>query len=143
MTKHEQILEALNITPRTYNNFRDIQFEEWCTNYSMRFGIPRRALVVNEHLHSWYCTQWIKTVEERFYNKFNDYITNRIGDVKYYRDVFNDYPTGILHVYPIAIIKTIKQEITFINNEIIHKTRVGKQGEQTKPGLSKPNFRKT
>tara|TARA_R110002051_G_scaffold292807_1_gene357731 strand:+ start:415 stop:771 length:357 start_codon:yes stop_codon:yes gene_type:complete len=111
MNRHKIIRAALDIPYLAYDNFRTQCFEKWCNEYAFRWALPQRRLTTNDYLYNWYCDQWIKDVENQFYEDFRPYLEKGINDPDTFLELFVKYPKTIEKHYPKAILQTIRKEI--------------------------------
>lgn len=111
MTTNENIRQALGITYLVYDNIRSTCFENWCGLYAYKWALPQRNLTCNDYLYNWYCDQWLKLVENDFYQDHKDYFESGVMDPDTFQDLFMKYPKVIEQNWPQAILKMIKKEV--------------------------------
>lgn len=109
------ILNKLHILKKTYRDYQQNCFEDWCAKYSEKFDVSKRLLVCNDALFKWYLNRWENLVEFEFLNDIMPYDREGFNDPETLRDFLFKYPVEIQAFYPINLLNKIKVQSQFIN----------------------------
>lgn len=109
MNVNEQILKALGVSYKTYDDYRYSCFLDWCAQYGLKLNLSIRQLSQNKNLFNWYQTQWIYQVDNPFFRQVGEHIESGVQDLQYYWEVYETFPGTLLKVYPGVLLQMIKK----------------------------------
>lgn len=108
ITTTQQILTALGVPYRIYDNYKESWYLSWCQTWGREKALPIRALVAHDGLRNWYHDQWNFHVDKQFLKDNSEYLDlNSNGEMQ---DIYFTYPDRLLSIYPKVLFQMIKEE---------------------------------
>lgn len=105
------IYKIIGITKLAYINYVDEQFNDWCGPIAKAQFLPKRVLVTNTQLYSWFIENYEKRTVVPFLADNASYIEAGVVSPKHYFDLFKSHhldSDGIYSIYPSVLIRKIR-----------------------------------
>lgn len=104
------IIQALQITPLKYTNFRENEYFFYCTLLADRYHLAAKDLYANHYLRNYYGNMWQIHVEGRAWLELADYITTSIITADELTGFLYDYAQDIHAMYPKSLLREMTEE---------------------------------
>lgn len=111
-TPRPTILEVLQISYMTYDNYREKQYQAYCERLAAFNSISYKILHSNDFMQNYFCDMWLLHVEKAFMRDNAAYF--KMCEPELLRSLFAEYTRNIIdgnkvEMYPAKLIEQIRK----------------------------------